>query len=46
LRSDKTLMVQAAAQAQKAADFILGNPDSQASDAEITALPEPVKAAA
>lgn len=48
LRSDKTLIVQAAAQAQKAADFILGkNPaDTQASDAQNATPPEPMEVAA
>jgi antirestriction protein ArdC len=48
LRSDKTLIVQAAAQAQKAADFILGKSieDSHVSTAETTAKPEPMEALA
>ena len=48
LRSDKTLIVQAAAQAQKAADFILSKSieDSQVSTAETAAKPEPLEVAA
>jgi antirestriction protein ArdC len=44
LRSDKTLIVSVAAQAQKAADFILGNghEESVASATEKTAPPPPV----
>jgi antirestriction protein ArdC len=48
LRNDRTLIVQAAAQAQKAADFILGksNEDAQASAAETAVPPAPLEVAA
>ena len=48
LRSDKTLIVQASAQAQKAADFILGkrNEDAQVSAPETTVSPAPMEVAA
>jgi antirestriction protein ArdC len=48
LRSDKTLIVQAAAQAQKAADFILGkcNEEAQAGEAETAVSPPPLEVAA
>lgn len=48
LRNDKALIVQAAAQAQKAADFILGNSfeDSVASTAETAAKLEPLEVGA
>jgi antirestriction protein ArdC len=48
LQSDKTLIVQAAAQAQKAADFILGKSldDSQVRTGESVALPAPLEIAA
>lgn len=48
LHSDKTLIVQAAAHAQKATDFILGNHDveSQASGVETAVQPEPMEVAA
>jgi antirestriction protein ArdC len=43
LRNDKTLIVQAAAQAQKAADFILGNgPDSSLVNAPVNITPPPL----
>ena len=43
LRSDKTLIVQAAAQAQKAADFILGNgPEDSAVSATDKITPPPL----
>ena len=48
LRSDRTLIVQAAAQAQKAADFILGKntADAQVSDEEKSTPAEPVEVVA
>jgi len=48
LRSDKTLIVQAAAQAQKAADFILGKlqEDAAVSGAEPTVSSTPLEVAA
>jgi antirestriction protein ArdC len=48
LQHDKTLIVQAAGQAQKAADFILGNYpiESEASGVEAVAQPEPTEVAA
>ncbi len=48
LRNDKTLIVQAAAQAQKAADFILGRKshEAPASDAQAAMSPEPVEVVA
>lgn len=48
LRSDKTLIVQAAAQAQKAADFILGHAadESKAGDSGSAKPLEPIEAAA
>lgn len=47
LRNDRTLIVQAAAQAQKAADFILGkcNGDAPASAAETAVSPAPLEVA-
>jgi len=45
LRNDKTLIVQAAAQAQKAADFILGNgTESSAGSATVNIKPPPMVA--
>ena len=45
LRSDKTLIVQAAAQAQKAADFILGNgPDNTVANVTEKITPPPMVA--
>jgi len=48
LRNDKTLIVSAAAQAQKAADFILGKKfeDAQVSAVEIPVSPAPLEVAA
>ncbi len=47
LRNDKTLIVQAAAQAQKAADFILGNgPEDSAVSAVVKSTPPPLEVAA
>jgi antirestriction protein ArdC len=48
LRSDRTLIVHAAAQAQKAADFILGKStaDAPVSDAQNATSPEPMEVAA
>ena len=48
LRSDKTLIVSAAAQAQKAADFVLGksHEDAQVSPRETTVSPAPLEVAA
>ena len=48
LRSDKTLIVQAAAQAQKAADFILGKPveESHVIPAGTAVPPAPLEVAA
>jgi antirestriction protein ArdC len=48
LRNDKTLIVHAAAQAQKAADFILGKTpaDAPISDAQKATSPEPMEVAA
>jgi antirestriction protein ArdC len=48
LKSDKTLIVQAAAQAQRAADFILGTlpQDSQVNGTQSSSSPEPIEAAA
>ena len=48
LKGDKTLIVQAAAQAQRATDFILGtmNAEAKAGGAESAPQPEPMEAAA